>query len=74
MFFVVQYKRSARRLVSLDEFDTRREAFEALAALERTCADLDVEQVLLSSDSLATLKRTHGRYFTSADRILSPLG
>ena len=72
MFFVVQYRRSTRQLVSLTEHLTRSDAFDALAKIEHERTD-DVEQVLLSSDSRRTLERTHARYFATADRILATL-
>lgn len=65
MFFLVQFKRSRQALISMKEFTDRAEAVRDLCATERMNNDPDLEVVLLSSDSEATLRRTHSRYFTA---------
>jgi hypothetical protein len=48
------------------------EAMSARFALERTHAgDGNTEVVLLGADSIATLRRTHGRYFKSFRELLA---
>lgn len=49
---------------SVADFGTDREAaMAALKAAERRDVNADVEVVLLTADSLETLKRTHSSYF-----------
>lgn len=65
MFYLVQFKRSRQALLSIKEYTDRSEAVRDLSATERLNQNPDVEVVLLSSDSEATLRRTHSRYFTA---------
>lgn len=65
MFFLVQFRRSRQSLLSMTQFADRSEAVRELSATERMNDDPDLEIVLLSSDSEATLRRTHSRYFTA---------
>jgi hypothetical protein len=66
--FLITYD-IARKQAHVDEFgeDTER-ALDAYSAAERRHrGDEHIEVVLLGSDSLETLKRTHGRYFGLGD-------
>lgn len=65
MYFLVQFKRSRQALISMQMFENRSEAVQTLSVTERLNDDPDVEVVLLSSDSEATLRRTHSRYFSA---------
>jgi hypothetical protein len=67
-YFVLAYKRSEGRLVeSVYESEGLADAAAQRFAWEQKyrAADNDVEVALMSSPSLADLKRTHARYFKS---------
>lgn len=64
--FVIVFDRPRGDILELLEFaeSEREAAFEQLFALERRYeTQSDIEVVMLGSDSLATVKRTHTRYF-----------
>jgi hypothetical protein len=66
MIFLVEYQRSAGKLVRLLRFDDadRERAERARLEVElRLLGNADYEVVLLEADSEATLRRTHRRYF-----------
>lgn len=70
-YFLLVYNRPEGRLVSLDEYAEQDAALEARFALEREHeGDRDLEIVVLGSDSLDTVKRTHRRYFESVEDML----
>jgi hypothetical protein len=61
-------KRQPKQFSSAQLADAVRERF----ALERKYAsDKNTEIVLLGGDSIATLRRTHGRYFKSFRELLA---
>lgn len=65
--FLLVYHRPTGTLREQTEFDDGDAALEARFERERRWAgDRDVEVVVLTSDSLATVKKTHGRYFMPA--------
>lgn len=62
--FLLMYNRATGDVVVAQEFGDALEAAEAYAQLERVHRySADVEIVLVGSDSLDTIKRTHGNYF-----------
>jgi hypothetical protein len=73
-YYLVVYDQRAATLRSIEEFDEseRGQASEARFALEARHRDEpEVEIVVLGSASLATLKKTHGRYFKSVGELAS---
>jgi hypothetical protein len=60
--FLLEYHRPSGELRNLVEYDDSHEAMEHRFAVERV-NDPDIEVVVLISDSLDTIKRTHSRYF-----------
>jgi hypothetical protein len=66
--FLLVYDHSQRRLVLEREFTDAEEAGAAYAALEREHRTSPaIEVVLVGSDSLETVKQTHGNYFEAED-------
>lgn len=63
MFFLVHYRRSTMALLRFDKFPTMEEAVAAFSEDTELNCDMDLEKVLLASDSEETLRRTHSRYF-----------
>jgi hypothetical protein len=66
MIYLIEYRRSAGRLLRLETFpdDARSAAEQARMKLEQEHrADSDYEVVLLDAESEAALRETHGRYF-----------
>lgn len=62
--FLIVFDTAEQELVELCEFDDAGEAAAAYAKLERAHrGDRKLEIVVVSSDSLETVKRTHGNYF-----------
>jgi len=75
--YLLIYDIRARRLLSAAPFKSADEAVVAYASAEREhFGDLGVEIVLVGSDSLETVKKTHGHYFTegSRDVVLPSVG
>jgi hypothetical protein len=73
-YFLIVYDQREATLRSIEEFDEseRGRASEARLLLEGTHRDEPgLEIVVLGSGSLATLKRTHGRYFKSVGELAS---
>ena len=67
---LVVYDRSAGRLLKEQEFEHRRDAFEARFEAEKRYRDhVNVEVVVLSAKSRAALLQTHARYFLSLDEL-----
>lgn len=67
--FLVIFDRD-RGSVRTKVFVDRREALRARFAAEREHAgDANVEVVVLGANSMADLRRTHGRYFKSASDL-----
>jgi hypothetical protein len=66
--FLVVFDGPGRRLLLCERFDDDDDGLAAYAAAEdRYRGRPGIEVVLLSSDSLETIFRTHGQYFESAD-------
>lgn len=66
MIYLIEYQRSAGRLLRLETFsdDARSAAEQARMKLELAHrADSDYEVVLLDAESETALRETHGRYF-----------
>lgn len=66
MIYLIEYQRSASRLLRLEPFpdDARSAAEQARMELELAHrADSDYEVVLLEAENEAALRQTHGRYF-----------
>lgn len=64
--YVIEFNRATReRRVS--EFASAREAMEYRLQLEGRRTDQNVEIAALVSKSIATLERTHSRYFTGKE-------
>lgn len=70
--FVVVYDRSRAITLEVSEHDDRSVAYNALTERESEYRyQQNIEVVLLISDSEATLRRTHGRYFRSLSGLLA---
>jgi hypothetical protein len=71
--FLLVYDLRLHRLIDVHEF---RDADEATAAYGRAemahLDDRDTEIVLVGSDSLETVKKTHGHYFSADAQITLP--
>lgn len=72
--YVIQFdRRTGDRIVAeFEGVDGPRRALDQRLALESQRASDDWEIVSLNSDSLATVQKTHSRYFTGHE--LSPSG
>jgi hypothetical protein len=71
--FLLVYDLRERRL-AVKEFDDPVEATEAYGLAEaQHLGDSDTEIVLIGSDSIDTVKKTHGHYFNERDTIELPL-
>ena len=71
-YFVVEYERPTGTLRMCQEFPDTEYAAAAKLRFERDLANIEhpeVEIVLLSTDSLETLKHTHGRYFYTVSQL-----
>lgn len=77
MLFLIEYKRSEGRIVTLKTFDdaerskAERSRFEI--ELELNQKKIDHEVVLLDAADEQALRRTHRRYFETAAQIASSL-
>lgn len=68
--FLLVFNRVTGELVSIDQFEEQDQATSALSLLERSHEDEDqIEVVLISADSVNTLKKTHGHYFSGRETI-----
>jgi len=66
--FLVVFDGPGRQLLRCERFDDEDDGLAAYAVAEdRYRGRSRIEVVLLSSDSLETIRRTHGQYFESAD-------
>ncbi len=66
--FLLVFNRASGELVSMDKFVDQEIATSALSLLERSHEDEEqIEVVLISSDSVETLKKTHGHYFSGVE-------
>jgi hypothetical protein len=77
MIFLIEYDRSAGRIVSMRTYDAARrpEAADARLDLELDLnrKGVDHEVVLLEADSEADLHRTHQRYFKNLRELIEAL-
>ena len=65
--YLIVFDHSKGRLLSSDEFEDAAEAVAAYAATERQHEGREgMEIVLIGSDSLDTVKKTHANYFDPA--------
>lgn len=73
--FLLAYSHSEQRLVSQEEFTDSRRATKAYAEAEERHADeSNYEIVLIGSDSIETIMKTHGHYFANErDDLLAHL-
>ena len=71
--FLLVYSFDEQRLVEQREFTTSREATDAYDAAERLHrGESKFEIVLVGSDSIDTIRQTHGHYFgSSGDSLFS---
>lgn len=68
IWFLVEYDRRNGE-VDVTQFENAATAMSARIKLERA-ARPHVEIAVLASDSLESLRATHGRYFSSASQLL----
>ena len=69
--FLLVFNRASGELVSIDRFEEQDLAISALSLLERSHEDDDqIEVVQISADSIDTLKKTHGHYFSGMETVL----
>lgn len=68
-FFLLRYHRPSGRLLSCVELSDRSDAYARRRRLE---ADKPAEEevIVLEGDSLATVQKTHARYFRSARELV----
>lgn len=72
MIFLIEYQRSAGRIVQFQKFRDEERAVAERARVDRELArraDADYEVVLLEAESEQALRKTHGRYFFENDRV-----
>lgn len=69
-FFLVQYDRGARQLLSLEEFTAadREKAYLKRRQVE-SAAVHNIEVVVLEANSASDLHKTHSRYFYSLEEL-----
>jgi len=66
MYYLIKFRRSRQELINLTMFDSRQNGVDEMRTAERENQDDDVEIVLLSAKSEASLRRTHSRYFVES--------
>jgi hypothetical protein len=72
--FLIEYDRRDRQLVRIEDYGENREraSHARLAAeLAALAADLDREIVILESESIDVLHRTHASYFGKPEDLLA---
>lgn len=68
ILFLLVFNRASGELVSIKQYDNQDLATSDLSLEERKNADSEnIEVVLIGSDSIETLKRTHGHYFSGRE-------
>lgn len=68
--FLLVFDHRVERLVHTEAFEDDADAVAAYARTEATYAHRkDVEVVLIGSDSIETVRRTHGNYFEPAPAV-----
>jgi hypothetical protein len=71
--FLLVYDLRERRLVDVRQFTDAKAATDAYGRAElEHLDDRDTEIVLVGSDSLETVKLTHGHYFSGGAEIVLP--
>jgi len=66
--FLLVFNRTSGELISIDSFEEQDLATSALSVSERSHeGDEQIEVVLISADSIDTLKKTHGHYFSGVE-------
>jgi hypothetical protein len=71
--FLLVYDLRQQRLVDVRKFTDATEATDAYGRAElEHLGDKDCEIVLVGADSLDTIRKTHGHYFTKAGAITLP--
>lgn len=63
MYFIVHFDRSRLRLLELETFEDRDEAFERLSAIEMDFFGTCIDVILIGAKSEAVLRRLHGEFF-----------
>lgn len=64
LHFLIVFDREAQRVIEANRFTDGEDAAEQYTAMERQYGDEpNIEIVLVGSDSLDTVRRTHGNYF-----------
>jgi hypothetical protein len=71
-FFLIQYDRPAGKILALQEYVVREEAYARRNDLERNKED-HIEVVVLEGGSLEDIKRTHSRYFLTLEELVDRL-
>jgi hypothetical protein len=67
--FLVVFDRATSQLISLRAFENEGGALTEFSLAERSnVGNEEIEVVLLSADSMETLKHTHGHYFSGKDQ------
>jgi hypothetical protein len=73
LHFLLVYDLRQQRLVEIRPFTDAAAATEAYGQAElEHLGDQDCEIVLVGADSLETIKKTHGHYFTKAGAVTLP--
>lgn len=67
--FLIVYNAATQRLISAENLgpDTDRAIARYAECEQKYRGDDDMQIVLIGSDSIATIKRTHGHYFGTTD-------
>jgi hypothetical protein len=66
--FLIVFDRATSRLVSKTSYSEEEDAMAEFSKAERAnYGNEDIEVVLLSADSIETLEKTHGHYFSGKD-------
>jgi hypothetical protein len=77
-YFLVKYKKSTRTLITFEEFTNTDDQIDALVNSYHfnregfLNLEDDIEIVALMSQSVDSLKVTHGRYFAKSPKDLQP--
>lgn len=70
--FLIEYHRPTGRL-EITPFEDSMQATRECIRREQDRPDKDTEVVVILSDSLETLRRTHSRYFGREDAVINDL-
>jgi hypothetical protein len=75
-YFLLVYDRRTQRLLEQREYseqDAERAATDRLDREIKFSSEPEVEVVVLGSDSIETVKRTHARYFRTFSELIGDL-